>query len=246
MEWTTVPATRRKRSTLPKAEARQRYIEMGELMVLEQIARDAAALDQGALAVGPFARLDAEAVAARSGKTRGAINNLFGSQAVFQTETMTLVLDSSDWIERIEYPDPAEHATEEAWVAAFFAAQSARGPAHGAEPAVDYAALWALWLSAVPYGLWSERISRAGLEEWRQWERRLEDVLRHAMAHFRLRLHEGIALTDLASAIASLVEGAWLNQCLSTRHPALSERPIADLLRRSGMMLWRGAVRPLA
>ena len=108
-----MPATRRKRSTLPKAEARQRYIEMGELMVLEQIARDAATLDQGALAVGPFARLDAEAVAARAGKTRGAINNLFGSQAAYQTETMTLVLDSSDWMERIEYPAPAKYATED-------------------------------------------------------------------------------------------------------------------------------------
>jgi hypothetical protein len=231
---------------LSKAEARQRYIEIGELMVLEQIARDAGALDLGALAVGPFARLDSAAVAARTGKTRGAVNNLFGSQAAFQTETMALVLDSSDWIERIEYPDPAEFASDEAWVTAFFAGQAARGPSHGAEPTVSYASLWTLWLSALPYGLWSERIGRAGLEEWRQWERRLEDVLDKAMAHYELRLRDGITLTDLASAIASLIEGAWLNQCLTTRHPAKDDEPIAAMLQRAGLMLWRGAVQPLA
>ncbi|MGD9508722.1 MAG: hypothetical protein AB7I59_11065 [Geminicoccaceae bacterium] len=241
-----MPATRRKRSTLPKAEARQRYIEMGELMVLEQIARDAQALDQGALAVGPFARLDSAEVAARTGKTRGAINNLFGSQAAFRTETMALVLDSSDWIERIEYPDPAAYPNEDAWVTAFFDGQSARGPTHRAEPAVSYASLWALWLSAVPYGLWSERISRAALDEWRQWELRLETVLGGAIEHFGLRLRDGLTLKDLASAIASLVEGVWLNQCLSNRHPARDDEPIAVLLQRSGMMLWRGAVETVA
>jgi AcrR family transcriptional regulator len=241
-----VMAKRKTRSTLPKEEARQRYIEIGELMVLEQIARDAETLDQGALAVGPFARLDSAEVAARTGKTRGAINNLFSSQAAFRTETMALVLDSSDWIERIEYPDPAAYLNEDAWVTAFFEAQSMRGPAHGAEPAVSYASLWALWLSAVPYGLWSERISRAGLEEWRQWELRLETVLDGAIGHFGLRLRDGTTLNDLASAVASLVEGAWLNQCLSDRHPAQDSEPIAVLLRRSGMMLWRGAVQPFA
>ncbi len=59
---------KRTRSTLPKAEARQRYVEIGELVVLEQIAQDAKVLDQGALAVGPFARLDAAVVAARTGR----------------------------------------------------------------------------------------------------------------------------------------------------------------------------------
>ncbi len=227
---------------MTKAEARQRYIEMGELMVLEQIARDAEALDQGALPVGPFARLDSAAVAARAGKTRGAINNLFGSQAAFQTDTMALALEAPDWIERIDYPDPTAYASEDAWVMAFFAGQSARGPEHGAAPAISYASLWTLWLSALPYGLWSERISRTGLEEWRLWERRLEGVLGNAMAHFGLCLRDGITLTDLASAVASLIEGVWLNQCLSTRHPAKDAEPVAAMLQRAGLMLWRGAI----
>ena len=237
---------RRTRSTLPKAEARQRYIEIGELMVLEQIAQDAAALDQGELAVGPFARLDSAAVAARTGKTRGALNNLFGSQASFQTETMALALEASDWIGRIEYPDPAQFATDEAWVAALFAGQSARGPSHGAEPTVSYASLWTLWLSALPYGLWSDRISRAGLDEWRQWVGHLAEVLGKAMAHYGLRPRDGIALPDLAGAVASLIEGAWLNQCLTTRHPLDDAEPAAAMLQRAGLMLWRGAVQPRA
>ena len=237
---------KRTRSTLPKAEARQRYVEIGELVVLEQIAQDAKVLDQGALAVGPFARLDAAVVAARTGRTRGAINNLFGSQAAFQTATMALALGASAWIERIEFPDPADFPTENAWLDAFFDHQSARGPIHGAEPAMSYASLWALWLGALPYGLWSERISRPGLEEWLQWVGRLEEVLRQAIAHFDLELREDTTATDLACAVASLVEGVWLNQCLTGRHPANVAEPIATLLRRAGSMLWRGAVRSRA
>jgi hypothetical protein len=83
---------KRARSTLTKAEARQRYVEIGELVALEQIREDARLLDDGASAIGPFARIDANAVAARDGKTRGAVTNLFGSQAVFQAETMALAL----------------------------------------------------------------------------------------------------------------------------------------------------------
>ena len=55
---------------------------------LRQIRDDSVALDASALPVGPFARLDANAVAAQDGKTRGAITNLFGSQAAFQAATM--------------------------------------------------------------------------------------------------------------------------------------------------------------
>ena len=40
-------------------------------------------------------------VASREGKTRGAITNLFGSQASFQAATMALALYSRDWIEQI-------------------------------------------------------------------------------------------------------------------------------------------------
>jgi hypothetical protein len=232
------------RSTLSKDEARQRYVEVGELAVLEQVRRDARLLDDWALAVGPFTRLDANSVAAGDGKTRGAITNLFGSQAAFQTETMAHVLSSTDWIERIEYPEPSDFATAEDWVDALLLGESARGPLHGDEPAVTYATLWALWLSAVPYGLWSEQVSTPSLEEQLQMLRGLEDALQAALDNFGLILRDGTTVADLASAIASLTEGVWLNQCLTRTHPSDPSQPIAELLRRSGRLLWAGATVP--
>jgi hypothetical protein len=212
--------------------------------VLEQIREDADRLDRESLPIGPFARLDANRVAAREGKTRGAISNLFGSQAALQAETMALALDAADVIAAITYPDPSDHASSDAWLDAFLTDQSARGPQHSAEPALDYATLWALWLSAVPYGLWSERVAGPSVEEHRQWVAQLEQVLGRAVDHFELRLRAGTTVNDLACAMASLVEGAWLNQCLTDRHPSEPSAPIAETLLRSGRLLWRGAVEP--
>jgi hypothetical protein len=236
--------TARQRSTLTKEDARQRYIEIGELAVLEQVRSDARLLDDWALAVGPFTRLDANAVAASDGKTRGAITNVFGSQAAFQTETMAHVLSSTDWIERIEYPDPSEFDTAEEWIDALLLGESARGPLHGDEPTVTYASLWALWLSAVPYGLWSEQVSLPSLEEQLQTLAGLEEALAGALEHFGLALRDGTTVSDLASAIASLTEGVWLNQCLTRAHPSDPTQPVAELLRRSGRLVWAGATRP--
>jgi hypothetical protein len=240
----TDPHAPGRRSTLPRSEARGRYVEIGELEVLQQIRRDSEALDRSAIAVGPFARLDANAVAAQDGKTRGAITNLFGSQAAFQIDTMDLALNAGDWIAQLEYPAPADFASADEWVEALFAGESARGPRHGADPAIDYANLWALWLSAVPYGLWSDVISRPSLEEHVEWTRRLAAVLQDALDHFGLELREDTTLTDVASACANLIEGAWLNQCLTTRHPLDESSPIATALCRSARLLWRGAVKP--
>lgn len=231
----------RRRSSLPKPVARQRYVEMGELAALQQIQRDSLVLDANAIAVGPFSRLDAGTVAALDGKTRGAITNLFGSQAAFQAETMAQVLSAGDWIARLEYPEPAACASAEDWVDALFAQEAARGPRHGAEPAVDYAFLWALWLSAVPYGIWSGQVSGPSMEEHVQWIARLEEVLQGAIEHFGVAVRDDTTVTDLACACASLVEGAWLNQCLTARHPRDATQPIATALRRAGLLLWRGA-----
>ena len=229
------------RSTLPRDEARRRYVEIGQLAALQQIKRDSEALDRRSAAVGPFARLDANAVAERDGKTRGVISHLFGSQAAFQAETMARALDAGEWIEELEHPAPADHPDAGAWVDALFTAESERGPQRGARPKVDYAALWALWLSAVPYGLWSARISELSMEEYAHEVQRLEGVFAEAIEHFGLQLREGVTLGDLAGAAASLIEGAWLNQCLSTRHPLDPDQPIDAFLRRSGRLLWEGA-----
>lgn len=229
------------RSTLPKDEARRRYVEIGLVAALEQIKRDSELLDRRSTAVGPFARLDAGTVAGRDGKTRGVISNLFGSQARFQAETLQRALDAGDWIESLEYPAPADHPDAGAWLDAVFAAESARGPLQGRRQKLDYAALWALWLSTVPYGLWSKRISGPSMEENVQWVARLEQVFGEAIEHFGRALREGTTITDLAGAVASLIEGVWLNQCLNRRHPFDADAPIATFLQRSGRLLWEGA-----
>ncbi len=232
-------AGQRTRSTLSKDEARRRYVELAEVAVLEQIREDAETLDRESIPVGPFARLDANAVAAAEGKTRGSITNLFGSQAAFQAETMALAMSARDWIEHIVYPAPADHPSGDAWIDALLAAESARGPQRGADPVSTYAFLWAIWLSAVPYGLWSERIRRPSMDEHAQWVTRLETVLGEALDHFALAPRDG-SVRDLAEAFANLIEGVWLNQCLTDRHPSEPSEPIATLMRRSGRMVWRG------
>ncbi len=229
------------RSRLPQQEARQRYVEIGELVALEQIKKDSETLDLHSIAVGPFARLDANEVAARDGKTRGVISNLFGSQAVFQAETMELALNSRDWISRIQYPEPGDYEEVGSWLDAFFTSESERGPLRGGQPITNYGSVWALWLSAVPYGMWSEKIRRPSMEEHTQWLEKLEQVLEEALQRFGLSLRDGVTINDLACAFASLIEGVWLNQCMTTRHPSDPSEPIATSLRRSGRLLWSGA-----
>lgn len=236
-------ATRpRARSTLPKPDARRRYREVGGLAALEQIERDARALDEDAFALGPFARLDAGSVAARDGKTRGAITNLFGSQAAFQVEVMGLVLDAEATSEVAGLPDPAGFERAEDWVDALFAEQSAQGPRHGAAPEMGYAALWALWLGTVPYGLWSERVAAPSMEEFSRRALQFEAAFQGALARFGLRLREGVTLSDLACGAASLIEGVWLNQCLTEAHPLRPDEPVSASLQRAGRLLWHGAV----
>ena len=169
---------------MPQEEARQRYVEIGEVVALEQIRKDSETLDLHSIAVGPFARLDANEVAARDGKTRGVISNLFGSQAAFQAATMALALNSRDWIAQIQYPDPGDYEEVDAWLDAFFTGESERGPLQGGQPIANYGSVWALWLSAVPYGMWSEKIRRPSMEEHTQWLEKLERVLEEALHRF--------------------------------------------------------------
>ena len=157
---------------------------------------------------------------------------------------MALALSAGDWIERAELPEPAAFDAAEDWVDALFAGESGRGPHHDAEPSASYGFLWALWLSAVPYGLWSERVSAPSMAEHVQWVAKLEGALAAALEHFGVALRDDTTVNDLACACASLVEGVWLNQCLTSRHPFRAAEPIADVLRRGGRLLWRGATLP--
>ena len=240
------PAPRPTRSRLPRDEARQRYVEIGVQVALERIRADAESLRTGSVVIGPFANLDANAVAARDGKTRGVIANLFGSQSAFQAATMALALGAQELIEEIEHPRPADYPDADAWVDAFFGEQSARGPSHGSEPRDYYTSLWTLWLSAVPYAVWSDEDAEPGLAETRDWMSGMVAVFAEALDHFDLILRPGTSLDDLAVATAGLVEGLWLTQCQTARHPIEPTEPIATALRRSGRMLWNGATRPRA
>jgi hypothetical protein len=233
-----------KRSRMRKLDARKRYVELAELAVLQQIQADARLLDTEQIAVGPFARLDANAVAAVDGKTRGVISNLFGNQARFQAETMMLALSAGHWIDAIDYPAPQDHAAANDWLDAFLLGQADRGPRHAVAPVVNYASVWALWLSTLPYGLWSEKISAPSMQELALFIAQLERVFGQSISHFGLRLCAPTTLTDLASAMASLIEGVWLNQCLTVQHPGDARQPIATHMLRSGHLLWRGATEP--
>ena len=69
-------------------------------------------------------------------------------------------------------------------------------------------------------------------------------VFQEALDHFDLTLQPGTTLDDLAVATAGLVEGLWLNQCQTARHPIDPTEPIATSMRRSSRLLWKGATRP--
>ena len=117
------------------------------------------------------------------------------------------------------------------------------GRGAAAEPASTYAFLWAIWLTAVPYGLWSERIRQLSMDEHAQWVTRLDVVISDALAHFDLAPRDG-STRDLAETFANLIEGVWLNQCLTDRHPSDPSEPIATLLLRAGRMVWKGGTGP--
>lgn len=82
------------------------------------------------------------------------------------------------------------------------------------------------------------------MEEHRRWLEQLEVLLGQALNHFGLTVRTGMTVNDLACAVASLIEGVWLNQCLTSYHPCDPSEPIATVLHRAGRMLWLGATEP--
>ncbi len=242
--------TKRRRSLLSPDEARTRYIRLAGRALLEQMQQDARRLDRGEderrVAVGPFAKLSAEQVAALAdGKSRGAITNLFKSQRQFQLQAMAIVLEDPE-VDVFNPPDPRGFRDPVKWIEAVASAESARGPLHDMEPAVGYAFGWALWLSQVPYGIWSERVAEPSMHEFRHSAEHLESAcIRPALAHFSLAVRPPWTPLDLATAMGSLVEGLWLNQCLSRDHPTRVGAPAAQVARDALTMLWQGATEPI-
>ena len=240
---------RRRRSLLQPDDARRRYIRAAESVILRQIQADGRRLDQDDdgqnVAVGPFAKLSAEEVAANAdGKSRGAITNFFKSQRQFQLQAMALVLDDPE-VDVEDPPDPAGFADANAWIVGLATAESARGPHHGMEPTPGYGLIWALWLSQVPYGVWSQRIAAPSMREFRHSADRLATLgIVPALERFRLEVRPPWEVLDVATAMASTIEGVWLNQALTGDHPTRQQTPTVDAMRNALKMVWEGATRP--
>jgi hypothetical protein len=242
-------AMRRRRSTLQPDELRRRYIQLGELVLLEQIRADAEKLDapENGTPLGSFARLDAGEVAGRVGKTRGSITNLFGSQAAFQFATMTLgIADFEDvgGVREVTYPAPSEYADPESWLEAVARIDSERGPLHGRAP-TGYAARWTLWVSLLPHGVWSKRIAGPSGSEFENWTRWIHsELLEPALSHFGLEMAPPFQAGELALAMANAIEGLWLSQAMIERYSVGDGLSVERAARNALTMLWRGATRP--
>jgi len=238
------------RERLARVDAEETYIRAGELEVFRQLQRDGAALDatladSRAFAVGPFARVRADVVVDDLGKTRGAINNLWGSQEAFRAAVMGVFLnDDSLGADDVRYPDPADFVTLAEWIAAWAAAEIERGPRHAMQPTNRYGLRWAAWLGLAPYGIWSETVAAASMDELRAGvDRYAKEILGPALAHFRAELAEPTTLEDLAVAAHEAIEGTWLTSCLTHDDPIGRPNPIAATLAKTLQLLVRGATR---
>ncbi len=164
------------RSTLSSRQARQRYVELAELAVLEQIQRDAETLDRESIAVGPFA-------APRRERGGGQ-----GWQDPRRRSATCSGARRPSRPRRWRWPSP--RATGSSTSSTRHPATTRR-PTPGSTPSsrpsrrvVRIAAsiptvVLRLPLGdlaqPVPYGLWSERIRQPSMEEHVQWLDRLED-----------------------------------------------------------------------
>ena len=218
---------------------------MGELAALEQIREDSetldAAIDRGRPVRAPRRRRRrGPATARRAARSR----NLFGSQAAFQAETMASALERRR-LDR-EARRPRTRPTSRPRRRGSTPARrrvGARAAARRRSRRCDYGFLWALWLEHGALRPVERARPRAEHGRARPAAAPARGGHRRgARSTSALRLRADTTLDDLACAIASMIEGVWLNQCLTTQHPTDPDEPIATVLRRSGRLLWRGAV----
>lgn len=241
------------RVRLRRDDAETTYVRAGELEVFRQLQRDALALDQPrpeerapAVVVGPFARLRTDAVVDELGKSRGAVNHVWGSQEAYRAAVMDNFLnDTGIGLDEIVRPDPHDAADLDTWLDRWAAVELARGPRHGMEPESRYGLRWAAWLGLVPYGIWSDTVAAPSLDEYRaSVDHIARDVLAPALRRFELVVADGLALADVALTVVSGIEGHWLNACLTDRDPLGRRAPIARSLATTLRIIVRGATRP--
>jgi hypothetical protein len=108
-----------------------------------------------------------------------------------------------------------------------------------------YAAGWVLWLGQVPYRIWSEYIAQPSMKEFRDSTARLErEAIRPGLSHFGLEVRPPWTSMDLAAAMRSMLEGIWLNQCLTPEHPTRPGEPSMVGAQQALRMIWLGATQP--
>lgn len=232
---------------LLRSDAEETYVRAGELEVYRQLQRDAWDVDaslprQRAIAVGPFGRVRTDAVGDALGKTRGAINNLWGSQEAFRAAIMRVFLDDTTLgLDDVEYPAPASCDDLDEWIERWAAVEIERGPRHGMAPESRYGLRWAAWLGLLPYGIWSESIATASMHEYRSSVQHVAGaVLEPAFEHFGVVLSD-TSIEDLATAVTSAIEGCWLNAALTPDDPVGRGGTIASSLATTLRLLVRGA-----
>lgn len=239
---------RRTRSRQTPEARRTDYLRIGEESVLDGVRLDAIKIDEssgtGHVPPGPFGALDSDAVARRLGKTRGAINHVFGSQAAYRAATWIAVDETLDMggIEAATYPDPSSAHDLASWITKVAQVEHARGPHHTKRPD-GYARRWLLWTASLPYGLWSRYLADMSQLEFANWVREIEQrLVSPALSHFDLAVNPPWTTTDLALAHANLVEGLWMTQVLVRKHKApWLRRTTESAAVNALLMLWTGA-----
>ena len=76
------------------------------------------------------------------------------------------------------------------------------------------------------------------MSEFRHSAERLErEAIRPALEHFGLEMRPPWTTMDLATAMRSMIEGLWLNQCLTREHPTSPGTPSVQGMRDSLRMI---------
>ena len=110
------------------------------------------------------------------------------------------------------------------------------------EPENCYGMRWAAWLGLVPYGIWSDTVASASMDEYRSAiDHTANDVLAPAFERFGLELTTGTSLTDVALAATTAIEGSWLNASLTADDPAGRAGKIGRSLGTTLRLIVRGA-----
>jgi hypothetical protein len=215
------------RTRLARDVARRTYLDAARRLIFHGWRADAEALD-AALAdpslevpiIGPLQHLDAETVAAAVGKTRGAINNIWGSQQRFLLDVLQESLaeiDTGFSTDLLGTIDPTLLPRDlESAVKLLTELEVARAPRPGLDPDGDHYTLhWLLIVSTTMYAVWSETIRLPARDGWNAALRNLADELyKPVLALYGVRVRPPLTEYDLAMMVSNITTGAFVQHAL--------------------------------